>query len=94
MAAGAADSLAADRLIIGAVTNPYRFQSNIHGSGRIATLKDIKAMKLLDGFCMVIGKFKGYYLKLPETLSTLCCAPPGTGKTAGVVIPTISIPRA
>ena len=68
-------------LIIGAVTNPYRFQSNIHGSGRIATLKDIKAMKLLDGFCMVIGKFKGYYLKLPETLSTLCCAPPGTGKT-------------
>lgn len=89
MAAGAADSLAADRLIIGAVTNPYRFQSNIHGSGRIATLKDIKAMKLLDGFCMVIGKFKGYYLKLPETLSTLCCAPPGTGKTAGVVIPTI-----
>lgn len=76
-------------LIIGAVTNPYRFQSNIHGSGRIATLKDIKAMKLLDGFCMVIGKFKGYYLKLPETLSTLCCAPPGTGKTTGVVIPTI-----
>ena len=76
-------------LIIGAVTNPYRFQSNIHGSGRIATLKDIKAMKLLDGFCMVIGKFKGYYLKLPETLSTLCCARPGTGKTAGVVIPTI-----
>lgn len=76
-------------LIIGAVTNPYRFQSNIHGAGRIATLKDIKAMKLLDGFCMVIGKFKGYYLKLPETLSTLCCAPPGTGKTAGVVIPTI-----
>jgi type IV secretory pathway TraG/TraD family ATPase VirD4 len=76
-------------LVLGAVTNPYRFQSNIHGSGRLATLKDIKQMKLLDGFCMVIGKFKGYYLKLPETLSTLCCAPPGTGKTAGVVIPTI-----
>jgi len=76
-------------LILGAVTNPYRFQSNVHGSGRIATLKDIKAMKLLDGFCMVIGRFKGYYLKLPETLSTLCCAPPGTGKTVGVVIPTI-----
>ena len=76
-------------LIIGSVSNPYRFQSNIHGSGRLATLKDIKAMKLLDGFCMVVGKYKGYYLKLPETLSTLCCAPPGTGKTAGVVIPTI-----
>ena len=76
-------------LIAGAIANPYRFQSNIHGAGRIATLKDIRAMKLLDGFCMVIGKFQKYYLKLPETLSTLCCAPPGTGKTAGVVIPTI-----
>ncbi len=76
-------------LIVGAMSNPYRFQSNIHGSGRLATLKDIKAMKLLDGFCMVVGKYKGYYLKLPETLSTLCCAPPGTGKTVGVVIPTI-----
>ncbi len=38
---------------------------------------------------MVVGRFKGHLLKLNETLSTLCCAPPGTGKTAGVVIPTI-----
>lgn len=76
-------------LIIGAATNPYRFQSNIHGSARIAELKDIKKMGLLDGFCMVIGKYKGHLLMMKETLSTLCCAPPGTGKTAGVVIPTI-----
>ncbi len=76
-------------LIIGAVSNPNRFQSNVHGSGRVATFADIKKMKLFDGFCMVIGKFKGQYLKLPETLSTLCCAPPGTGKTVGVVVPTI-----
>lgn len=46
-------------------------------------------MGLLDGFCIVVGKFKGYLLKLNETLSVLCCAPPGTGKTAAVVIPTI-----
>ena len=76
-------------LIIGAASNPYRFQSNIHGSARIAELKDIKKMGLLDGFCMVIGKYKGHLLMMKETLSTLCCAPPGTGKTAGVVIPTI-----
>lgn len=76
-------------LIIGAATNPYRFQSNIHGSARIAEMKDIKKMGLLDGFCMVIGKYKGRLLMMKETLSTLCCAPPGTGKTAGVVIPTI-----
>ena len=76
-------------LLIGAATNPYRFQSNIHGSARIAELKDIKKMGLLDGFCMVVGKYKGHLQMMKETLSTLCCAPPGTGKTAGVVIPTI-----
>ena len=76
-------------LLIGAATNPYRFQSNIHGSARIAELKDIKKMGLLDGFCMVVGKYKGHLLMMKETFSTLCCAPPGTGKTAGVVIPTI-----
>lgn len=78
-------------LISGAVSCPYRFQSNVHGSARIATLRDISRMELLgfDGFCQVVGKFKGRMLLLKETLSTLCCAPPGTGKTAGVVIPTI-----
>ena len=76
-------------LIIGTITNPYRFQSNIHGSARIAEFKDIKKMGLFDGFCMVVGKYKGRLLMLKETLSTLCCAPPGTGKTVGVVIPTI-----
>lgn len=78
-------------LIVGAVKCPYKFQSNVHGSAHIATLRDIERMPLLgfDGFCMVVGKFQGRMLKLKETLSTLCCAPPGTGKTAGVVIPTI-----
>ena len=76
-------------LTIGAVTNPHRFQSNIHGSARLATEKDIKKMGLFDGFCIVVGKFKGRLLRMNETLSVLCCAPPGTGKTVGVVMPTI-----
>lgn len=78
-------------LAIGGIKCPYRFQSNVHGSAHIATLRDIEKMELLgfDGFCMVVGKFQGKMLKLKETLSTLCCAPPGTGKTAGIVVPTI-----
>lgn len=76
-------------IITGVCTNPYRFQSNIHGSAKIAEESDIKKMKLFDGFCITVGRFKGHLLKLPETLSVLCCAPPGTGKTAGVVVPTI-----
>ena len=78
-------------IVAGIIMNPYHFQSNIHGSARIAELSDIKKMELLgfDGFCQVVGKFNGRLLLLKETLSTLCCAPPGTGKTAGVVVPTI-----
>lgn len=78
-------------LVVGIMTSPYKLQSNVHGSARIATLRDINKMELLgfDGFCQVVGKFNGKMLLLKETLSTLCCAPPGTGKTAGVVVPTI-----
>ena len=78
-------------MFVGAIKCPYKFQSNVHGSAHIATLRDIQRMELLgfDGFCMVVGKFNGKLLKLKETLSTLCCAPPGTGKTVGIVIPTI-----
>ena len=76
-------------LTFGVVTNPYRFQSNIHGSARLATEHDVKKMGLFDGFCIVVGKFKGRLLRMNETLSVLCCAPPGTGKTVGVVMPTI-----
>ncbi|MBP1532018.1 MAG: type IV secretory system conjugative DNA transfer family protein, partial [Alphaproteobacteria bacterium] len=78
-------------LIVSAIFSPYKFQVNIHGSAKVAELRDIKKMALLgfDGFCQVVGKFDGKFLMLKETLATLCCAPPGTGKTAGVVIPTI-----
>ncbi len=75
--------------VIGAIVNPHAFMSTLHGSGRIATYADIKKMKLFDGFIMVLGRFKGRLLKLPETLSALVVAPPGTGKTVAVVIPTI-----
>ena len=78
-------------LIVSALFSPYRFQINYQGQAKIADLRDIKKMSLLgfDGFCQVLGKFDGKFLMLKETLATLCCAPPGTGKTAGVVIPTI-----
>lgn len=71
------------------VTNPYKYTPNVFGGGRKATYEDIKKMKLFDGFVIVLGRFKGKLLKMPETLSALVVAPPGTGKTAGVVIPTI-----
>ncbi|MBR2286535.1 MAG: type IV secretory system conjugative DNA transfer family protein [Alphaproteobacteria bacterium] len=70
-------------------------------SSRKATAEDIKQMGqdhknkegLFNGFMMVLGyfKYKGKNapLMFDESLSALCLAPPGTGKTAGVVLPTI-----
>lgn len=70
-------------------------------SSRKATAEDIKQMGqdpknkegLFSGFMMVLGYFKNKGKMVPlmfdEPLSALCVAPPGTGKTAGVVVPTI-----
>ena len=58
-------------------------------SGREATEKDIKEMGLFDGFVLLLGYFKKKPLKLPKTLSVLCLAPPGVGKTQAIALPTI-----
>lgn len=73
----------------GIISNPYEYMPKVFGGGRKAEYNDVKKMKLFDGFCIVLGRFKGKLLKMPETLSALVVAPPGTGKTVGVVIPTI-----
>ncbi len=75
--------------LIGAAMNPYSFMPTTFGGGRKAEYADIKKMKLFNGFIIVLGKFRGKLLKLPETLSVLAVAPPGTGKTVSIVVPTI-----
>lgn len=76
-------------LLIGIISNPHDYMPKVFGGGRMAEYADIKKMKLFDGFVIVLGKFRGKLLKMPETLSALVVAPPGTGKTVGVVVPTI-----
>ncbi len=75
--------------VVAVIINPNDFMLKTFGGGRMATYADVKKMKLFNGFVMVLGRFKGKLLKMPETLSALVVAPPGTGKTVGVVIPTI-----
>lgn len=75
--------------LVGIFTNPYEYMPKIFGGGRMAEYADVKKMGLFNGFVIVLGRFKGKLLKMPETLSALVVAPPGTGKTVGVVIPTI-----
>ena len=74
--------------------NPYENNPRNLARGRPAFDIDVKEMGLLDGWIMVLGWYNGIKIKdkllmLKETLSTLVIAPPGTGKTTGVVIPTI-----
>ncbi len=81
--------------------NPAGKDNYDEKSARKATADDIKKMGtnwknkegLFHGFMMVLGyfKYKGKQtaLMMDECLSALCLAPPGTGKTAGVVKPTI-----
>ena len=81
--------LAVTTLGVGLGLNPYHMLPNTHGSARWASERDVRGMGLLDGFIVVLGQWGGKLLKMPETLSALCIAPPGTGKTVSVVVPTI-----
>ncbi|MCL1891849.1 MAG: type IV secretory system conjugative DNA transfer family protein [Alphaproteobacteria bacterium] len=69
--------------------NPHGKDTLKEESSRKANDEDVKKMGLLDGFMMVLGYWKKKPLMMKETFSALCLAPPGTGKTQGVVLPTI-----
>lgn len=69
--------------------NPHGKDKYDSKSSNKAEKEDIEKMGLLKGFMMVLGYFKKKPLMMNECLSTLCVAPPGTGKTQGVVLPTI-----
>ena len=82
-------ALAMACLAVAAALNPHKPIDAIHGSARWADARDVRRMKLFHGFVVVLGRWRHRRLKLPETLSALCIAPPGTGKTVSVVVPTI-----
>ena len=69
--------------------NPHGKDRYDEKSSRKANEDDVKAMGLFKGFITVLGYWKKKPLMLNECLSTLCVAPPGTGKSSAVVIPTI-----
>ena len=77
--------------------NPHSKDKFEEKTARKADANDIKKMAadhkntegLFGGFMMVLGYFKEKALKMDECLSALLLAPAGTGKTVGVVIPTI-----
>jgi type IV secretory pathway TraG/TraD family ATPase VirD4 len=78
--------------------NPYSMEDTSHGSARFANSTDVKNMGIImpnkghkdgKGYIITLGKFNGEWLAMKETLTVLAAAPPGTGKTTAICIPTI-----
>ncbi len=73
---------------VAAVSNPFRGGGE-YGSARFATFDDVKKWGLFATAGVILGVFKGRYLRFENPLSVLVVAPPDSGKTAGIIIPNL-----
>ena len=80
-------SLSAASLMI--IFNPFRSQTGDYGGSHFASEKEIKKFGLRAKDGVILGIKNNQYIRTNEPLSTLIYAPPGTGKTAGVIIPSL-----
>jgi type IV secretion system protein VirD4 len=60
-----------------------------YGSAHWASESEIKKAGLRAKEGVILGLNSGRFIRSAKPLSTLCVAPPGTGKTASVVIPNV-----
>lgn len=71
------------------VFNPFADRIKIHGNSHFAKESEIKEMGLRSSDGMIFGKKRCEWLRMDKPLSVLIFAPPGTGKTAAIVIPSL-----
>ncbi len=69
--------------------NPHHLFPQRFGTGREANDEDIEKMGLFSGKHLLLGVFGKKKIKMPDTRSVFCIGCPGSGKTMGVVIPSI-----
>lgn len=78
---------------------PYIGDNENYGSARFATPADFEKMKINYDTGLVLGCFdidsgNPKFIRATQPLSTLVVAPPGSGKTAGMIIPNLlSVPN-
>lgn len=70
-----------------AVCNPFRQSSSSYGGAHFASSSEIQKLGLWSATGIILGLHKSKFLRYADPLSTLVYAPPGTGKTAGLVVP-------
>lgn len=80
--------LTAACLTIGLAVNPMRRIAS-YGDSRPATKAEAKKMGLLADKGIILGRAWGRYIRTDESLSIVVFAPPGTGKSAAIAIPTL-----
>ncbi len=76
-------------LIIGWLKNPYSFKPAMYGDSKFATEDDIERLGLFKGFNIVLGMIEEQFIRFTDTLSAICVGTTGSGKTSGIVLPTI-----
>jgi type IV secretion system protein VirD4 len=64
--------------------NPNQF-----GEARFASAAEVMRSKLMGGKGVIIGRYKGEYLMLPDDMHVLAAAPSGSGKGTALVIPNL-----
>ncbi len=72
------------------VKNPYHLDPQMFGTGREATMEDVEKMGLFNkSNGLFLGLYKKRKMKLQDHRSIFCIGTPGSGKTAGIIIPAI-----
>lgn len=84
---GAAGSLSLGALF--ALFNPFTSPDSSYGNAHWASEKEVKKLGLRASSGMILGMLRGGYIRVSDPLCALIYAPPGSGKTAGAVIPTL-----
>lgn len=71
------------------IKSSFSFQLWYKINNRFAELADVQEMGLFDGHLLALGKFGDKILKLKHCASVLCFGETGSGKTAGIAVPSI-----
>ena len=71
------------------IFNPFRMDDASYGGAHFATEPEIKKLGLRDEKGVILAVKNGRYIRTDQPLSVLVYAPPGSGKTAGIIIPSL-----
>jgi type IV secretion system protein VirD4 len=72
-----------------AVAAGQRQQRPVHGDARFATAGEVMRSGLIGNQGLIVGKYKGEYLRLDEDIHVMCPAPSGTGKGTSLLLPNL-----